>query len=247
MAYSTLGALRRADQVFFEQVSERETLDHGLAFYAPDYPSSPGENAFREVVVPDATIVAEVYEITEAWYAQHGLRCLRWIPALGQEPDVLESELASHGWIRRDMAAMRLAVWPDDAQPADVRILPARAMRRGYRTMFEGEAAADLAEQRLDYAQYDAFVAVRDGRVLGACGLLQAGEVAEVRDIMVLPDERRSGVGRTLALEAMGLARRLLMRSICTRVGSDDADGRAFLSQLGFEEDGVFVEFDRNT
>ena len=54
MQYKPLSSLRRADQLFFEQISDRVTLAYGLAFHAPEFPLAVGDNAFREVLVESA-------------------------------------------------------------------------------------------------------------------------------------------------------------------------------------------------
>ena len=57
MANEVISAIRRADQVFYEQVGEKITLEHGIAFFDAAYPHARQDNAFREVWVADPGVM----------------------------------------------------------------------------------------------------------------------------------------------------------------------------------------------
>ena len=102
-----------------------------------------------------------------------------------------------------------------------------------------------MAERRLDYAQYDVFVAMHDGQVAGRCGLFQAGEIAEIRELFIMPQYRRTGVGTALMAEVLAMARRLMMRIVTARVDAAQEGAVAFMLRSGFTDQGRLVEFDR--
>ena len=50
MQRTSIGALLRANQAWYEQLVERVTLDAGIAFYTAEFPALPETNQFREVI-----------------------------------------------------------------------------------------------------------------------------------------------------------------------------------------------------
>jgi GNAT superfamily N-acetyltransferase len=247
MTYNTLSALRRTDQLYYEQISARRTLECGLAFTAREFPTSVGDNAFREVLLPEGHGMDAAWREVEDFYSTQGLVCRRWVPSAAQRPEALEPHLAAHGFVRRTITGLALTSWPQGDASTRIRVLPARAMRRAFRGLHASEEEATLAERRLDYAQFDVYVALCEDVPAGRCGLMQAGEIAEVRELFVVPHARRRGVGSALLAEALSLARRLMMRIVVSRLphGADEALG--FLEKRGFTADGVLVEFERNS
>lgn len=245
MTSSTVAALRRAEQVYYEQISERATLPGGLAFHAPDFPSARGDNSFREVLIETADDVDRAWTAVEAFYAEHNLRCLGWVPSLDQRLELIEPFLLEKGLAKRSFAALAPTSWPDLKINDRVRVLPARAMRRAFRELHASDEHAELAERRLDDSQFDVFVATLDGRAAGRCGLLQVGEVAQVADLFVAEDFRRSRIGSTLLSHVLEMARRLLMRTVCLKLDTEDQVARKFCEHLAFEADGELIEFHR--
>ena len=93
MSSSIVSAIRRADQIFFEQVGAKLTLEHGIAFFDREYPRSQRDNVFREVWVEKADLMPQAWEEVEAFYKSRGLSCYGWVPALGQRVELVEPYL----------------------------------------------------------------------------------------------------------------------------------------------------------
>ena len=203
MASHIASAVRRADQVFSEQVGDRATLDCGVAFFDVEYPRSAQDNVLREVWVEQSDAMPAAWAQVEQLYSDRGTECCGWIPALGQSATVIEPFLLDHGLRKYTLAAMGLSDWPTLAGDPSVRILPARAMRKAFRSLHHDNREADREERRLDYAQFDVFVAIVDAQPAGRCGLLQAGEIADIRNLYVSPAFRRRHVATTLIAHAL--------------------------------------------
>ncbi len=237
--------VRRADQVFYEQVGEKTTLQHGIAFHDVEYPQSTDDNAFREVLIEDPAALPDAWAEAEQFYESRGLCCCRWVPALGQPAELLAPFLQRANFRRQPFTVMYLPDWPELASAPDVRVLPARAMRQAFRDLHPPPDHADLEERRLDYAQFDVFVATLDGHPAGRCGLLQVGEIANIRNLYVAEPFRRRHIGRTLLATTLELAHRLMMKIVCCKVDATNAPGIAFLKSCGLQAGGQLVEFER--
>ena len=83
MQRNTVSALLRATQAYCQQLCDKETLEHGIAFFSARYPLLPDVNQFREVVIDSAEHIPRVFDETERWFEGHGLSCLRWATAGG--------------------------------------------------------------------------------------------------------------------------------------------------------------------
>lgn len=245
MVAATLAAIRRAEQVYFEQIAERCTLEYGIAFYAPEYPEAPGDNAFREVLVDTEAGLAPAWSEVSAFYGARQLTCRRWVPSSEQNVELLADFLAERGLAPRRFVAMRLRDWPHLPVNEAVRVLPARAMRKAFRALHDSPSDAGLSEQRLDDAQFDVSVALLDGQPAGRCGLLQVGEIGYICDLYVAESFRRRGVATRLLDEVLQLARRLMMKVVCAKVPAGHGAALALCEAHGFIEDGVLFEFDR--
>lgn len=90
--------------------------------------------------------------------------------------------------------------------------------------------------QRFDRHGEGLFVALREGRVAGVCGLEvdRAGadpSVGRLRDMYVSTVHRRSGVGRALAARALSEARESFAHLM---LQADTPGARTFFTSLGF-------------
>ena len=236
-------AVRRADQVFSEQVGDKSTLDCGVAFFDVEYPHSAQNNVLREVWVEQSEAMPAAWAQVEQFYSDCGTECCGWVPSLGQSVAVIETFLIDHGLRKQTLAAMGLSAWPTLPVDPSVRVLPARAMRKAFRSLHQDDREADLAERRLDHAQFDVFVAMVDAEPAGRCGLLQVGEIADVRNLYVSPAFRRRQVATTLISHVLEMARRLMMKSVCGKIDVENTEGMALLRSCGFEQHGEVVEF----
>ena len=245
MANEVVSAIRRADQVFYEQVGEKITLEYGIAFFVTECPHAQQDNAFREVWVADLGAMPAAWAEVEAFYARRDLTCYRWVPALGQAAETIERFLLEKGLRKEPQAAMHLREWLDFTVEPNVRVLPARAMRQAFRALHEDPQHVAIEERRLDSPQFDVFVATVDNRPAGRCGLLQVGEIANVRDLYVTPEFRQGNVEEALLAHMLEMARRLMMRIVCAKVDVRDAETIAFLEHHGFRQEGEMVEYAR--
>lgn len=247
-----IAALRRACQVYHEQITERVTLSCGIALLCPEYPTLHEGNHFREVILPPDGSLESAWREVQGCYAEHGLTCYEWVPAAGTPIEPVEAFLAGKGFTTRRNLCM---VWRHDVEhpvSEGVRILPARAMRRACREVALNDArvapdrrgmVADAANDRLDDPQYDRFVAMVDGRPGASGALHQVGDIGRIHDVIELAFCRDRGVGTALVSHLLALSRRLAMRITVAEVDEADADGRALYTACGFEPAGALARF----
>ena len=253
---STVGSLLRSMQAFCGQLCEKETLEYGIVYCCPRFPTLPEVNQFREVVIDDAACIPAAFQQAEQAFGARQVSCRRWATAGGTPTPELHRFLSEQGFVPHSQTAMTLTRWPDPSVSPSVRIIPARAVREAYRKTFlvESDSAspqeraerADSFGERLDDPSFDAIVAMVDGVPAGRCVLFQVGDIARVIDLCVGPGFDGKGVETALLSHALTLAKRLAMRNICTLVESEDAASLTRLHASGFVEDGVIVEFERD-
>ncbi len=252
---STVGSLLRSTQAYCAQLSAKETLDEGIAYYCEAFRDLPEANQFREVMMGDAQLIPAVFASVERWVSMRGLTCHRWAPAGGQCESSLSDHLFDHGFRALHYVALALARWVDLQPDPSIRVLPARAMRAAHRATFMADESsnpltakllADSAERRLDDPQYDTFVALIDNVPAGRCALYQVGDFARVMDLAVLPAFAQRGVDHAFLAHVLALARRLEMRTVCVQIDADAEDDLALFESAGFVADGEIVEFERN-
>jgi N-acetylglutamate synthase-like GNAT family acetyltransferase len=78
------------------------------------------------------------------------------------------------------------------------------------------------------------WVAERDGRIVGLCGLLLAGEESELEPIVVDPAQRNRRVGAALAARAIEESRRLGVRFVNVRPVGRNVEAIRFFQRAGF-------------
>ena len=256
---STVAAILRCTQALCQQISDKQTLEHGIAFYSRLFANLADANQFREVVAENDAGAA--LEEADRFFRQQDLTCHRWAPAMGRASPQLSESLLRNGFVMRTHTALVLTDRVD-LLPADrVRIVHARALRAHFRRTFldqppsplsglpdstaARELLADAAERRLDDPQYDMFVALLDNRPAGRAALYQVGDLALVNDLFVLDPFTGHAVDRTLLAHLLALARRLAMRKVFAQVDDADPTLRELLDSAGFTPDGAITEFHR--
>lgn len=253
MSASTVGILLRSIQAYCGQLCEKQTLDHGIAYYCRRFPQVAEVNQFREVVA-QASELANAYRQAEEFFTQADLTCLRWAPAVGEPREAHEAHLLDQGFRRVEYQAMSLGRWVE-LPVGDVRILPARAMRSALRATFtetnddadrvSPSTKAELFEERLDDPRMDAFVAMMGDQLAGRCALFQVGDSAQLVEHHVTADHAGGAVGAALLGHVLRLAQRLNMQTICTAVEARDEQAIELYTSAGFTSDDTFVEFVR--
>ncbi len=246
MAATTVGSILRSSQAYYGLICERQTLDHGIAFYNSPLAALPEANQFREVVIENPVDLARAYDAAEELFAGLGLMCHRWAPAEGARIPGLAEHLADCGFAERAYDALTLARWIAPQPNPQVRVLPARAMRQAFEATF-GPAALerDAAVQRLDQPTMDMFVALCGGVPAGRCALYQVGDIGRVLGPVVLPQFAEQGVAEALLAHALSMGQRLQMRTIVTRLPAEDSAARRLMQSFGFEADGRIFEYHR--
>ncbi len=254
MTTSTIAHLHRTSQAYCIQLCEKETLDHGIAYYSKRYPAAAELNQFREMIVPDDATCVDAVEQAKQCFARQKMVCRRWAAAYDQPPEPWAPYLAAQGFAPRRFKAMNLAHWPDVASDPSIRVLPARAMRAALRETFLPSDApantthlldrANILSDRLDDSAFDLFVAVIAGAAAGRCALYQVGDVARVMELDVLPAYADSPIAEALLTTVLALARRLMMQTICIRIHSENSSQHALLGRFGFVDDGEFIEME---
>ncbi|MBX3394383.1 MAG: GNAT family N-acetyltransferase [Phycisphaerae bacterium] len=257
-------AARRSDRAWYEQVCESESLDFGVAYMTPRFPRFSDGNQLRDAWIADAR-PDEVYDRCESFFGARGLTCGVWTPASGQDIGPVSELLTARGWRRRDVLAMGLPGRDAHSAPASItdstiRVLPARAMRRAYRSLLEAsameleaagrseavEAAVETGIERLDDSNYDATIAQVDGIAAGRIAYLEVGDIARLVDLDVAAAFRGGEVGDVLVAHFLQTARRLSPRCIVACVEAGDLAGRELLERHGFVPAGELPRFVRS-
>lgn len=256
MELNTVNSLLRCTQAYCNQLCDKHTLDYGIVYYSERFPEVPELNQFREVMIADEDDVAAAFAQTATWFTENQIECYRWAPALGKASDALAKLLEERGFDRYTDCAFRLTEWVELEAATDVRVLPARAMRSAYRETMEAvpprtgaswsSHVAEACEERLDDPSLDMFVALVGKQPAGRCALYQVGDLAQVRDVTVLPSFADRGVERALLGHVLALAKRLAMKNVLALAEADDAVRAAWLEHAGFVQDGTIVEFRRD-
>ncbi len=244
----------RATQAHRLLLSKSESLDWGIAYTSEEFPDLTRANQFREVIIEAGVDFEQVFQAVEAYYAERNLTFHGWAPAMDQDVDPHEAFLTGKGFVRRDEHAMLVREWMDVAIPDDVRVLPARAMRKALDAVLDERLADSSASKqmhdavvgRLDDASMNGFVAQKAGEAAGYLMFFEVGDIGCVTDIYVRESLRRQGVGTALLDHAMKLSRRLALRIQGARVPKDDAAAVALFEKLGMEPDGTLTEFVRS-
>lgn len=257
MERSTVGSLLRSTQALCTQLSEKETLEHGIAYYSERLALAPEANQFREVVIDDPAAADRAYAEAEGWFQARGLRCHAWAPAGGASTPTLDELLKTRGFIATEYTALILSRWVEFEPVEGVRVLPGRAMRAALERTFldhdapPGEPAppmsAAVCTQRMDDPQFDMFVAMHSEAPAGRCAFYQVGDLARVMDLFVLPNHAGVGVEQALIAHVLAMAKRLAIRNIHTQIDSGDRAALDFFQRAGFEADGTIVEYHRKT
>ena len=244
-------AARRCEQAWWEHICESEPLEYGVAFTAPSYPTYAAAQQLRDVWLHEVD-GPTAYDRAERYFAERDLTCHAWSPAAGQETEPVAAVMAQRGWQRSSLIALGMAdtsAVPDPAVVDGIRVLPARAMRRTYRQLLDefdhGEDSAAAAFERLDDANCDVLLAVRDKVAVGRIVYHEVGDFARLRDFFVASTEDFEALGLHLLAHALLIARRLLPRVLVTCVAESDTRLRALYESCGFAAAGEIVQFRR--
>ena len=246
--------LALADQAYADYCSagrETEQVDLGLAICTPKYPRVHDANRLFFARVPRGADAEELLADAERHYVTRGstlqrLMLARLAPKAETVP--LLELLRRRGWRELHFDIMRL----DRASPLrerTCRIISARSAMRLY-DAFAREAAAsiepqlaDVSIERLDDPQYEALVAIVDGRVVARAALMTSGEVGLIEQVKVLDAYRRRGLGRAVVEAAIELCMRAQLKHVLLTVGTHNEVAKRLYASLGFTKLGEEVTF----
>jgi hypothetical protein len=251
-ANDPITAARRSEQAWWEQICTWESLEYGVAFTCERYPTLAAAQQLRDVWLAEAT-GAEAFDRAEAYFTERGLTCGLWSPASGQTIEPVAAIMNEKGWQRESLAVLG---WtdseksPSETEHDDVRILPARAMRRAYRSFLESlhtgdESACDAAFDRLDDASYEVLLAVRDGAAIARIGYHEVGEFARLQEFSCLSAGDDDAIRRVLVAHFLLRAKRMLPRAVVACVPESSTDEISFLQTCGFVVAGQLEQFRR--
>jgi GNAT superfamily N-acetyltransferase len=139
------------------------------------------------------------------------------------------SDVSSSGEMTLDVR--RIVALPDDLRP-----LLARSEQEGFNMLRRLHDAWQAGTNLFDRPGEALFEARADGHLLGVCGLnadpyLDDPTVGRVRHLYVLPEARRTGVGRALVAEILDHARTRFTR---LRLRTLNPEASRFYLALGF-------------
>ena len=252
MATTTVSAILRSNQAYYAQLSDTTSLQFGIAYTCPRYPSLEFANQFREVLIEQSGDVETAFAEAEAYFAGAGVQCYAWVPAADQPIEPMATFLSSKGYRRRDLSAMVVREWVELPAPQDVRVLPARAMPKALHAIHTEEFRMSdsvkqnmlmaAATERFNEPQIDAFLALVDGAPAGHCTLFQVGDIGRIVDLFVVESLRRRGVATALMGHLLRMARRLSMRLTCAEIPSDSVAALTLCERCGLVGDGTTTE-----
>ncbi|MCH7704738.1 MAG: hypothetical protein IIB61_06480 [Planctomycetes bacterium] len=253
--HPTVAHLLRSAQAYCDQIAERETLQYGIAWHSKRFADLPEANQVREVVVENPSQLGDAFEEFESFYRDRGLSFHKWTPAGGMPSNDMSSFLLERGFVPVEHAAFALAEWVDVDVSQGIRIVPARAMRAALRRTLEMEYETtdpavralllDARLERLDDPKLDEFVAMKGNEPVGHCALFEVGDIARVMGLFARDASGDRAVERALLAHILALAKRLVIRNICTLVEESADTDDDLLRAVGFQRVGSIVEFVR--
>ncbi len=93
----------------------------------------------------------------------------------------------------------------------------------------------------LSYAYY--LVAYEGEKLIGSCGLRNMCGDGEITNVMIVPEERKKGIGEKMLLELMSRTREIGVREFTLEVRSQNMPAIGLYKKLGFAEEGVRPNF----
>ncbi len=242
--------MRRADQVYYEQICERETIACGYAYRSDRFAEVAECHFVGEVLLE---LCNDSLTVVDTYFTRIGRECSRWVPAADQPAAAVAELLAGRGFERRERVVF---AWNgvERERPGGLRVVGARAMRRSYTRIAEARSAegggradalTQLQLERLNDPQYDAFVALDGDEPVGMISLLQVGQIGRLCDLYVRKEHRRRSAARQLLHAALSAARRWALHPVVAAVEDRNEAGAGLLCGAGFAEAGRIVSFCR--
>ncbi|SKB87822.1 ribosomal-protein-alanine N-acetyltransferase [Lachnospiraceae bacterium] len=93
----------------------------------------------------------------------------------------------------------------------------------------------------LSYAYY--LVVYEGEKLIGSCGLRNMCGDGEITNVMIVPNERKKGIGEKMLLELMSRTKEIGVREFTLEVRSQNMPAIGLYKKLGFVEEGMRPKF----
>jgi GNAT superfamily N-acetyltransferase len=239
--------------------SDETELSCGTAICNPELSDLDSVNCVVDAALTGDTTAQEAIVTVDAFFADRGVWCRRWVlnpSSPPQQTEPLAAALRAAGFYERAQTIFRLPyIQPGDEAVNDgtsrpLQVLPGRAALRHVRGLAIERAGGDAQAQwaqwavlRLDDPRYESLVAMVDGQPVARVGVLTLGEIGLIDDLYVQPSARGMGIGGRLMNRAIDICARSQFKEVLmgTREGCSAEAG--FARAVGFEPVGRFVEY----
>lgn len=237
-----------------EHLAEPVALDIGTAYCNAALSGRHRANNIRDVALPPGMSARDAVRTVDDFFRSRGARCAFWAMNLST-PDAqnrpLVEHLLSQNYIRVVFDVLLLRHLPRASLPAlpDVKIIPARASFRHVREIAGnaarswGEQVIEATELHLDDPQWEALLAIENGRAVAQAGVLTVGEVGRVNMVFVADDCRNRGIGSLIVAHVLDICQRATLRQVMLSVKPDNAPAQRLYAKFGFEKIGEIVAY----
>ncbi len=246
--------LALADQAYADFCAagtDVEQIDLGLAVCSPHLSRVFDANRIFLARVPRGMQAEQLWQSAQDCYAKRNSRCWRVMLsrlAADDEKLPLVEVLKRQGWREKRCDILRLEQ-ASARHEHTYKIISARAAMRLYEP-FAREAAASIQPQladasiaRLDDPQYEALVAIVDGKIVARAALMTSGEVGLIEQVHVLEAHRGQGYARAVVQAAIDLAGRAMFKHVMLACEPNNMIAQNLYASLGFKKLGDEVSF----
>lgn len=198
----------------------------------------------------DARPLVESYSEIQQHFAERGLDCFNYYPALDQDLAVVRTFFDSKGYRDAPSAALVRKGLPALEVPAGVRMISAKDDPDLLAEVFElpgqrftGDAVKRAALSVLRFDNYRSYVCLYRGEPAGRIGLLVIANIGRVKSIFVGQEFRRLGVASAMMNFVVAEATRLGCEMVCSEVDADNEPSLELHRKVGFESVGTMHTF----
>jgi RimJ/RimL family protein N-acetyltransferase len=239
-----------------EHLAEPEPLDVGTTYANAELAEVYDANNVRDVALADGMTPAQAMAMVEVHYAEKKARCAYWTmnssaPADQTRPMV--DHLLEQGYRAIVSDVLALGYAPDGRiiEAPGIKIIPTRASFRHARELFEEidrarahpPACAEAKMLHLDDPHWDSLLALKDGRAAAHVGVLGAGEIGRIKQVMVAEPFRRQGIALAMMSRALEICARSLFRHVMISVSAANEPARRLYQKIGFKKVGGVTSY----
>ncbi len=241
-----------------QHYGDSTTLDVGQAIGNASLADVPGANILLDASLPASVTPSNAMQILEQHFSSIVCRCRSIVPNPAADPQTtlpLIDHLLDSGFTRQicDILYLKRLRMGNRVALPDVRVIPARASYAHARQLAELAADDALASRQqveatllhLDDPHWDAWMALRDGQVVGGAGVLAVGEAGLIENVFVPAAFRRQKIATLLMDRLFDICARAQFRHVLIGCPADHPLARGFFANLGFERVGHCETFQR--